>query len=653
MVEITAQFKRARGFSPKVLLVTPTRAEAFGEQEFLRFQAKLVTNAIFGRDKMTYTPPDPKRSRAAERLFAIIVDSLLPHLTYSSVKMLASVSRSMQATFLGRVRVWNLNDPDTMGFCDWDPELLDVMFDDGIQPEILAPGAYLTISGRGPWSTCDVLYYPDEYDPAWTASQIEDTWPQGQGRRMALEAVKLANMGFWDNQSLDQVPRDVDFVSVRDSWQSAMEKIQSASEGNRRGQRRYFAQLSHLSGMIRGLAQHGSHVRHLELSQIPYLDLKLTGVIIEMLPQLEVLTINACDLMHLGCLVPLLDYINWVACRRDAEYIQLDFFPKAWFGPAQGRECTRILTWGPTALNTRKAVMCTIITAAMKSSEMGHDLLAGDSLLFKYLALVPMDFGLIHVFIRNVKAYIYELQHKKKFRTETDDARIMNLEHQILAALTTGDHRQIQTDMVMALMLQKWTCSKCGHVYASPCYETTMQSWPAHQRRCYPCRLTEAIEHESFHHWQGEKRSIASNLTSTPAAAEYKAPLKAQMIAPMLKNGFVAGPSNSTVHTRSESWMATLGSEKLRTLHEDKSAWSYAGYLARTLDAKNIFAEALGMHLDGDYVSNRATGGQLAGPKQPVQPFREHIDRQSWESLYAYNIQTEKVKQEAKAREFW
>ncbi|PNH55786.1 hypothetical protein VD0003_g1853 [Verticillium dahliae] len=480
----------------------------------------------------------------------------------------------MQATFLGRVRVWNLNDPDTMGFCDWDPELLDVMFDDGIQPEILAPGAYLTISGRGPWSTCDVLYYPDEYDPAWTASQIEDTWPQGQGRRMALEAVKLANMGFWDNQSLDQVPRDVDFVSVRDSWQSAMEKIQSASEGNRRGQRRYFAQLSHLSGMIRGLAQHGSHVRHLELSQIPYLDLKLTGVIIEMLPQLEVLTINACDLMHLGCLVPLLDYINWVACRRDAEYIQLDFFPKAWFGPAQGRECTRILTWGPTALNTRKAVMCTIITAAMKSSEMGHDLLAGDSLLFKYLALVPMDFGLIHVFIRNVKAYIYELQHKKKFRTETDDARIMNLEHQILAALTT-------------------------------------------------------------------------------AAAEYKAPLKAQMIAPMLKNGFVAGPSNSTVHTRSESWMATLGSEKLRTLHEDKSAWSYAGYLARTLDAKNIFAEALGMHLDGDYVSNRATGGQLAGPKQPVQPFREHIDRQSWESLYAYNIQTEKVKQEAKAREFW
>ncbi|KAF3342493.1 Aspartate aminotransferase [Verticillium dahliae VDG2] len=597
MVEITAQFKRARGFSPKVLLVTPTRAEAFGEQEFLRFQAKLVTNAIFGRDKMTYTPPDPKRSRAAERLFAIIVDSLLPHLTYSSVKMLASVSRSMQATFLGRVRVWNLNDPDTMGFCDWDPELLDVMFDDGIQPEILAPGAYLTISGRGPWSTCDVLYYPDEYDPAWTASQIEDTWPQGQGRRMALEAVKLANMGFWDNQSLDQVPRDVDFVSVRDSWQSAMEKIQSASEGNRRGQRRYFAQLSHLSGMIRGLAQHGSHVRHLELSQIPYLDLKLTGVIIEMLPQLEVLTINACDLMHLGCLVPLLDYINWVACRRDAEYIQLDFFPKAWFGPAQGRECTRILTWGPTALNTRKAVMCTIITAAMKSSEMGHDLLAGDSLLFKYLALVPMDFGLIHVFIRNVKAYIYELQHKKKFRTETDDARIMNLEHQILAALTTGDHRQIQTDMVMALMLQKWTCSK--------------------------------------------------------SAAEYKAPLKAQMIAPMLKNGFVAGPSNSTVHTRSESWMATLGSEKLRTLHEDKSAWSYAGYLARTLDAKNIFAEALGMHLDGDYVSNRATGGQLAGPKQPVQPFREHIDRQSWESLYAYNIQTEKVKQEAKAREFW
>ncbi|KAG7141216.1 hypothetical protein HYQ45_002199 [Verticillium longisporum] len=574
MVEITAQFKRARGFSPKVLLVTPTRAEAFDEQEFLRFQAKLVTNAIFGRDKMTYTPPYPKRSRAAERLFAIIVDSLLPHLTYSSVKMLASVSRSMQATFLGRVRVWNLNDPDTMGFCDWDPELLDVMFDDGIQPEILAPGAYLTISGRGPWSTCDVLYYPDEYDPAWTASQIEDTWPQGQGRRMALEAVKLANMGFWDNQSLDQVPRDLDFVSVRDNWQSAMEKIQSASEGDRCGQRKYFAQLSHLSGMIRGLAQHGSHVRHLELSQIPYLDLKLTGVIIEMLPQLEVLTINACDLMHLGCLIPLLDYINWVACRRDAEYIQLDFFPKAWFGPAQGRECTRILTWGPTALNTRKAVMCTIITAVMKSSEMGHDLLAGDSLLFKYLALVPMDFGLIHVFIRNVKAYIYELQHKKKFRTETDDARIMNLEHQILAALTT-------------------------------------------------------------------------------AAAEYKAPLKAQMIAPMLKNGFVAGPSNSTVHTRSESWMATLGSQKLRTLHEDKSAWSYAGYLARTLDAKNIFAEALGMHLDGDYVSNRATGGQLAGPKQPVQPFREPIDRQSWESLYAYNIQTEKVKQEAKAREFW
>ncbi|PNH46663.1 hypothetical protein VD0004_g1497 [Verticillium dahliae] len=61
MVEITAQFKRARGFSPKVLLVTPTRAEAFDEQEFLRFQAKLVTNAIFGRDKMVVFSGQPMK----------------------------------------------------------------------------------------------------------------------------------------------------------------------------------------------------------------------------------------------------------------------------------------------------------------------------------------------------------------------------------------------------------------------------------------------------------------------------------------------------------------------------------------------------------------------------------------------------------------
>ncbi|KAM0284256.1 hypothetical protein ACHAQH_002046 [Verticillium albo-atrum] len=678
MVKITAQFKRAKGFSPMVLLAAPTQAEAAEEKKFLKLQAKLVTNAIFGGDEMvvfsgqpmkkewnmlrrevrkeqkqglmrtSYTPPDPKRCRISERLFAITVDDMLPFLSYDNVKMLASVSRSMRATFFDRVRVWDLRDPDTMGFCDWDPELLNTMFQDAAHPQILVPGSYLMVTGRGNWSSCDVLYYPEEYDPAWTAHEIEDTWPRGQGRRMALEAVKLCDTGVWDNQTLDRIPRDAELASEYDNWERAMQKTQSVSEANRRNQRKYFAQLSHLSGMVRGLAQHGSYIRQLELSHIPYLDLKLTGVIVEMLPKLKVLTINACELMHLGTLIPLLDYINWIGYRRDEEFIELDFFPKAWFGPAENRESTRILTWGPTSLNTRQAVMCTIITATMKASEMGRDLLTDSSLLYKYLALVPMDFGLISVFIRNLKAYVIELQYSANNRTEADDLRIFNLERQILAALTTGNRRPIQADMMMALMEQRWTCSRCEHVYASPCFEARMASWPEHQRLCYPCRLGEAIEREKFHHWQDEKRTIASSLTNVRSEAKYEAPLKAQMVAPMLKNTFVAVPIEVDDGSQWDSWMTDLGSENLRTLHENKAAWSYAGHLAHTLDAKNRFSKALGMDLDHDYISNRATGGQRDGPKQPVQPFNEHIDRQSWESLYAFNIQTQRVKREIK-----
>ncbi|KAM0329203.1 hypothetical protein ACHAQA_004502 [Verticillium albo-atrum] len=683
MVLITTQFKRATGFSPKIVLSTPTQAQAIDEKKFLERQARLVTKAIFGDEKMVEFTGQPAKkdwnmlrdicrtekqeqsarvinntavsevSREAERLFAIVMDDLLPFLNFTDIRLLSAVSSHMRTSIFNMVRVWDLRDPHSMGFCDWEHEVLGAMFLPLAPPRIMVPGRYLMVNGRGQWSTTDVFYYPRDLCPEWTPAFIEDNWPVVGGKRMAIEAAIHARTGLWNNLGLDDEPSSDEFADHRSKYETALNKAQSFDESERRSQRKYFAQLSHLSGMIRGLAQHGSCISHLELSHIPYLNVKLTANIVELLPKLEFLTINACELMHLGTLIPLLDYINWIGCRRDGEFIQLDFFPKAWFGPAKNRQNTRILTWGPVELNTRQAVMCTMITATMKAAEMGHDILADDSLLVKYLALVPMDFGLIHVFIRDLKAYVVELQARiPEDRTRADRARLAALELQILAAFTTGERRQHPAEMIMILMRQQWPCSRCGHVYASPCYECGMGARPAHQRVCFPCRITEAIENEGYHHWTAEKRQIAKTLTSTTVEPEYVAPVSGQIIAPILENAFVAGPP-ATHGVWDQHWSIDLASGVHRALHENEAIWRQAGYEAHVLDAKNRFAEGLGMYLDPHYASNRAGDEASAEPKQPLQPFRERIDRKAWESLYAFNIQPHRVKREIKECESW
>lgn len=403
-------------------------------------------------------------------------------------------------------------------------------------------------------------------------------------------------------------------------------------------------------------AQHGEHLHHVHFDNVPFLDVRILAVALENLPRLNTLVVEACELMHLGKLTTILDLLYWIGVRRDHKFITFDFFPKAWFGSTERRMATSVLTFNPPADNEHpRIVMAAIITAAMKAWSMELDIVKSGSLLEKFLLLVPMEFGLMALFLRHLREYAVMCRSTPPGRRTIPQQQTMNHHiRQILSAINRPVYnmrfdgmREMDFDVGKMHEVRR-ECRDCKNkVYRLLIKPSQWHGSSNLEYTCSACLLTPLIEADD-HAWLDDKRKILSALLGekewndeTPQDAlersidddDFEIPSPLDQVCPTISNNFVQssrpkmGGEAEWLRKREKNfWYGKYASSRLRNLHKDDAAWEYARIKALWLDSKNRFAsEGLGMSLDD--------------PEKARQPYRQHsLADRTWEGTYEQNL---------------
>ncbi|KAH6692596.1 hypothetical protein F5X68DRAFT_273811 [Plectosphaerella plurivora] len=304
-----------------------------------------------------------------------------------------------------------------------------------------------------------------------------------------------------------------------------------------------------IQSLLTGFAEHGQNIKSLYLDQIPFLSPNFLNVALENLPELQELHIENCELLHIGCLIPLLDTIHWIGARRGKKFIALDFFPKAWFGPHVGRNATCVVTYNPPDEHrVAMGVMVTIIIAAMKSTYMGFDIIQKGSLLEKFLQLIPMPFGLASLFLKHLRESIQLNLKPEHTRSLFDRARLKDLTGQILAAtclpnrdIITGFHPQLAHLLVSE-------CKVCKHVVLTHMLHPRDWTGISGLRICMACSLSDTVLDDD-HAWLADKREITRHVFNPipDPPADWTPPQPFDLICPVIKNEFVRHPEPTLV----------------------------------------------------------------------------------------------------------
>lgn len=394
--------------------------------------------------------------------------------------------------------------------------------------------------------------------------------------------------------------------------------------------------------------QYGHTVTRLHLDKVPFLDEKLAALIIEHCEALKELFLDSCELMHVGKLIPMLDYIHWVGQRRGQDFIRFDLFPKVWFGPDKLREGTFVITHALNLFNMQRAVLCTMIVAAMKSAHMGIEILSEESHLLKFLNLVPMPFGLAHIFVRELRRFVRLNFIPSDRRTEAEKHDLDDTMLQVLNVMEVGQSswktyrkRALQTAICPP---EKWRCDHCGHHLLFLLFDYGMRTKSSSQRTCFPCQLSAVIESED-HGWLREKRRIANVIFQsryTRPEEGYATPRPDALIAPHVPNDFVREPDeNDDVYEK--HWARDFASARFRGASRRGQVlqWFEARLEAWRLDGRNRFAEGLGMHLDNKELTIQAAASE------------SHKMKTTWEGIWFDNVLKQRRLPRERRPGFW
>jgi hypothetical protein len=332
-------------------------------------------------------------------------------------------------------------------------------------------------------------------------------------------------------------------------------------------------------------------------------------------------------------------------------------------------------------------VMVTIIVASLKAAYMGHEIAPENSLLEKFLLLVPMTFGVMSLFLRELKEYVQLCKKPKNDLTAGEKDRMGILMCQILACVCVpmGDFMTTRTFMPSMARYLMAECHDCKHKFLvnllHPRFWSPASTIP---KRCMACNIAVTVENDD-NAWLHEKRDINVNLfaNSNVVPDEFEPPQGKDLICPVIPNDFVRHPAPSfisypTEKEQSDDNGASDEDNAQANLQAYNQAVANPGPTREEIDEMNeeLLEEflddmghrlALGMaaaegarniHLRDDLFWDTTTGPALATLKldskdrfaqvlgmfqddsaRGIQPNRVHyIARTAWEGVYRGNV---------------
>ncbi|KAI1408997.1 hypothetical protein F5Y13DRAFT_203975 [Hypoxylon sp. FL1857] len=276
----------------------------------------------------------------------------------------------------------------------------------------------------------------------------------------------------------------------------------------------------------------GSRIRMLHFHSTPYLDMSVLNQCLEMLPNLEVLGVHNCELLHFGKTVELLNAVIAHNNRHENRFVRADFSPFYYYGPQRQDDGRKgeygVIPSDMGTVDTRRAVVATLRTAVPLAVQNGIDWFTPGTGMRKFLDRLPFSLGSIRYILEalfNMNYYeqgsyeSVESYHWKAVSPENFQAR-----HDVM-------HRTLHNDLVLAVhgkAMDQDTLSatmtlrgemrlvKCSYCRVKlPAYFYTQES--ANRRRgqieCCGCQLRVLLDHQVDNFYQ-EKRMAVQKLLS-------------------------------------------------------------------------------------------------------------------------------------------
>ncbi|KAL6837627.1 hypothetical protein V8C40DRAFT_279414 [Trichoderma camerunense] len=266
-----------------------------------------------------------------------------------------------------------------------------------------------------------------------------------------------------------------------------------------------------------------SHIEVLHLHKVPLLDRRMLAIILRGLPNVTMVGVYSCPLIHFGDVIPILDLIHEINNDRRKKNMPkikaFDFFPHFNQGTPYAHEnaATYGISWGPIEMDiAQRGFYAIILKAVLKSKGLGLDLLfSKDHAFMDYLAKVPnVPLG-VYSFLDAVYRYI-EVDRWAWDRGDIKLQAIYDMLKPVRVAVEKQKHVAHDWPKYylkeMATTSGFFCCCSCG-------YQTFMEFFPAysknqlqpHKRVCCACRLQKRLDAETDH-LKAQKKGLLDKL---------------------------------------------------------------------------------------------------------------------------------------------
>ncbi|KAK2060295.1 hypothetical protein LY76DRAFT_682835 [Colletotrichum caudatum] len=514
--------------------------------------------------------------------------------------------------------------------CDWLPSALDGI--DNERRSTIGIGCNLFIRGRDPSiAPGDVKGIPK----VWLSLETRNTlWNIAQNNKADADTYeKFLPFLINDERLLNAEAK----LGVR-LQEHGLSHLEAANH--------YLREVSYNIPLLRSLNQYGGALKNLRLHEVPMMDTRIVEMILMTCPQLEILGVVNCELLHVGHLIPLLDLFYWNSKRTAKKPAVLQFYPRTYFGPLHNRLGTHIVSWDPINVNVLTSFFATVFLAVMKAIPMGIELLSESQDFRRFFDLVPMKPGQGAAFLHHVFTWIDSAISAPSYALLPEIVR-EGLEDQVLMSLLQGCNQKKYRQRNE--QFQQHTCNRCSNILVRAFFRPEMDVRRPEHWVCRICDLKYALDGEA-HHRLIEKRELLDIFLSSPGEASQNPGLVVDKdpqstVAPLLVNPFARSPALNSV-ARIEAVRDHQNLPRVPELIAPERDYAILGTSggAALLDVQNQLQELMGIYMDHPTMTRQSipTWARLNGKK---------MRNQSWE----YILWKDAVKdsEEHQATRFW
>ncbi|KAL7620324.1 hypothetical protein AAE478_009318 [Parahypoxylon ruwenzoriense] len=271
-------------------------------------------------------------------------------------------------------------------------------------PELFTPFLEIVGCRYGDLSNLSRTCQTAMYAINGTATRFDWTTGNFLNSNFTDEEVEIANA---------RMANGVEFVKPRSSAVVIVSKVRGPYKGHKDSKPNEFGypapptgsfyketaenDVAYTHRFLRGIHLRGSAMKILMLHSVPYFDVSVLKKCLEWLPNLKVLGIHNCELLHFGCTVEVLETIVGHNKKEGANFIQSDFSPFYYPGPphSTGRRKGEygVVASDHGTVDTIRAVAAILGRAIPLALENGIDWFTPGTGMRQFLERLPFPLG--------------------------------------------------------------------------------------------------------------------------------------------------------------------------------------------------------------------------------------------------------------------